>query len=365
MVGALLASLALAGFVECDPTEAANLVIEARIEPNRAPVSHPELIPGLALASEHVEPRARAAIQELCAAGSLSLDPSDQWADAGWTVRAFVLRSVQKRGCALHDRGVALWVVAREGQAPRYGLRGTLPETRTPIGACDTTPSWRQEEVLGGEGTSARLVVQSVIDDGQVRESAVVVREASPEGWRESVVVAPAPDSLLGQGDGPRMTITETGGELLVVAWADRHTVDGACQAVPGQTVWRRREGAWAPVTGREAVALLAERGLWRLTGQEGWLVILTLADEDEMELLRTRTERLERNVGKPVIVLHSAQFPELNPGFTIATLHPFATKDEATTALKRFRGFRGFRVLRARRAYVKRAWTPEDPCAD
>ena len=69
MVALLLAALANAAPVECDALEAAALLAEAHIEESRAPVSHPELVPGLALASARAETDLRAALSDLCEDG--------------------------------------------------------------------------------------------------------------------------------------------------------------------------------------------------------------------------------------------------------------------------------------------------------
>ena len=356
----MLVAAAHAGPVECDALGAARTLAEARIEEHRAPITHPELIPGLALASPRTGVDLRSALTDLCShTASLSLVPSDVWQQAGWSAHTFLLTRSEQVGCTLFQRSIAISVAIADGAAPHYSLRSRLPVTRTPVGGCPTVPTWREEQVLADAEGPVRLVLATDLEGGQRQHSEVVVRRASREGWTEQVLAEPAPDRLLDGGDGPRFDLTERFENKWVVVHGDRSGTPGACEAVPGQTVWAWDATAhrWAAHTGRDALTLLASRGLWRLAGQPGWMLILMQEDEDDADKLAWRRRRLDRVSPQPLYTLSSAWFPGLNPGFLVVTPGPWATRAEAEAARSSGRKWR--------RGYVKRAWTPPDPCSE
>lgn len=351
-----LVAVARAAPVVCDAAAAYRTLDEARIDEARAPVSHPELLPGLALGSENTDPALLAALSELCRPGAtLSLSVAERWEAADWSAHTLLLTRAEPDGCALREATVAISVGVRPGGPPRYGLRSTMPPGRTPIGACAEVPRFRDEVVLDGEDGPVRVVLVRDQEGDAVTHAMVVVRVAGPAGWSEGVLLDPAPARLVDGGDGPIVELTDRFEDKWVVAHADRAGRPPACTARPGQTVWR--PDAWTPVTGREALGLLAERGLWRLAGQDGWFLIVAQDDEEDVDRLMQRVERLEARSGEDLSVVPSAWFPGLNPGFLIAIPAPWPTEAEARAARERW--------TPRRQAYVKRAWEVVDACAD
>jgi len=352
--------VALAAPVECGALDAAALLADARIEERRAPLTHPELIPGLALASARSGVELREALTDLCAGdASLSLAPGDRWEGTGWSAHTFLLTRGEQVGCTLFQRTIAISVGVSDGTAPRYALRSRLPVTRTPVGDCATAPTWREEQVLAGSGGPVRLVLASDVEDGHRLHSEVLVRRASPEGWSEQLLVEPAPARLLSGGDGPRFDLTERFEDDWVVAHGDRVGTGASCRAVPGQTVWTwsDAQGRFVGHVERDALGLLASRGLWRLAGEDGWMLLLLQEDEAETEKIAWRQRRLERTSPEPLHVYPSAWFPGLNPGFLVVAPAPWADKASADAARGRGRRWRA--------SYVKRAWEAVDPCAE
>ncbi len=353
----LLLSVAQANRVQCDALEAAAVLAEARVDERRAPISHPELIPGLALASARTGTDLRAALADLCDdEANLSLTRSDRWDDAGWSAHAFLLTRSETVGCTLFQRTIAISVGISDRAAPRYRLRARLPVTRTPVGDCPTLPTWREEEILGGEGGPVHLVLATHLEDDELLYSEVLARRASPDGWSDQRILEPAPPRLVGGDRGPRVTLTERYEDKWIVVHGDRTSAPPECEPIPGQTVWTWGGDAWEPHAGREALRLLAKRGLWRLAGEDAWLLILHQADEGDRERLEWHTERLQRGSPEPLHLFSSAQLPGLNPGFLVVAPAPWPTEEEAREARPR--------APRWRRSYVKQAWTAPDPCA-
>lgn len=359
MVTLALVGAAYAAPVQCDALEAARLLAEARIEERRAPVTHPELIPGLALASARTDIDLRTALTDLCDAGAISLVAGERWEGTGWSAHTFLLTRTQQAGCTLFRQTIAISVGVAENTAPRYALRARLPTTRTPVGDCPTLPTWREEEMLAGQGGPVRLVLAQDIEGGSRTHSEVLVRRAGPEGWTEQVLMEPAPARLVDGGEGPRFDLTERFEDKWVVAHHDRVGTGDDCKPVAGQTVWTwdPEDAKWTAHSQREALGLLASRGLWRLAGEDGWMLILAQADEEDRDKIDWRMRRYERKSPEPLDVLPSAWFPGLNPGFLIVAPAPWSTRDEADDARSR--------APKWRRAYVKRAWTMADPCED
>lgn len=351
----LLLGLAHAAPVVCDPIEAASLVDEARIEERRAPITHPYLVPGLALASSRATPEVRAALVELCApGGERSLQRLETWEAPGWAAYTVKLTRAQTRGCALFEQSVAVSVAVEPGAAPRYSLRARLPVGQTPIGACSAVPRWREERVLDGEDGPVRLVLAVDHAGAERVHSEIVVRRASAAGWSEQVLAAPAPERLLGGVAGPRWTLAPADGDTWVVRTHDR-TAD-PCTPVPGQAVWRWEDGTWVETEGRAARTALAGAGHWRLMGGDGWLVILAQDPSLESDLLRARRRRMQRrNPEDPLQLWPSAQFPLLNVGYAVVTPGPYATEEEALRARREWGRRPG--------VYVKQAWEAPDPC--
>ena len=352
---------ALAAPVECGALEAASLLAEARIEERRAPLTHPELIPGLALASARTDDDLRTALTDLCgvADARLSLVPGESWEGSGWSAHTFLLTRSEQVGCTLFQRSIAISVGVSDATAPRYGLRTRMPVTRTPVGDCATLPTWREEEVLAGAGSAVRIVLASDIEADRRMHSEVLVRRASAEGWVEQSLMEPAPERVLSGGDGPRFDLTERFEDAWVVSHGDRRGTGEACVAIPGQTVWTWSEaqGRFVPRTGREALELLASRGLWRLAGEDGWMLLLLQEDESEAEVLAWRKIKLERRSPEPLHTFPSKWFPGLNPGFLVVAPAPWSDRASAEAARGKGRKWRA--------SYVKRAWEAVNPCAE
>lgn len=230
--------------------------------------------------------------------------------------------------------------------------------TRTPVGDCATLPAYREERVIDGAEGPVRLVLALDREGDRITHSEVLVRQAAANGWREQVLIEPAPARLLAGGDGPLVEIAERHEDKWIVAHGDRKTTDGVCVPLGGQTVWTRNgEARWQPHTDRDALRLLASRGLWRFAGDDGWMVFLAQAYESEIALLEPRRDRLQRRSAEPLMLLLSSSFPELNPGFSVVTTAPWSSEEAARAERKQ-----SFRVMRA---YVKRAWRAPNPCSN
>lgn len=350
---------AMAAPTVCDPGQAAQLLDDARIDERRAPVTHPELMPGLALASEASDADLREVLGALCAdSESVSVAPAESWEDAGFAAYSYRVTGSQTVGCALFQSTVTVSVGVQPDQAPTYALRSESPVTSTPIGECETQAKWREESVIDGEEDRVRLVLVVDRTRAGVQDSQVVIRTATPHGWTEDVLLSPAPERYVGGESGPVLTLAETGeGDVWVVAHANRVVGDASCLVVPGQMVWQWDGAAWTPTDGREALALLGRRGLWRLAGSDGWLHIVVQDREGQEDVLAYRTTRLGRRYSEPLRTYLSSDLPGLNPGFLVVAPAPFATEEAAKDARKSWRSMH--------RHYVKRAWTQPDPCAD
>ncbi|MCB9679208.1 MAG: hypothetical protein H6737_29160 [Alphaproteobacteria bacterium] len=350
-----LLGAALAAPVICEPERAARLLEDARIAPDRVPVTQPNLLPGLA--RDRADGDVAELVDGLCSEGAaLSLAPAERWETASYSAYSFVLTRSRTEGCRLMQDAAVLTVGVTPGEGLRYGVRARLPPSVTPIGDCEATAAYRQEEVLDGLGSPVRLVL--VTDwEGEVSRARVVVRRATPQGWTEAVLIDPAPPRLLDGGGGPRLSLTEADGETWIVAHADREiTPDGtACEARPGQTVWRWDGEAWEALRGRAALGRLADRGAWRLAGDDGWFLILAQDIEQDRELLEARMRRMQRRHDDPLSVRESASFPGMNAGFLIVSPDPWPTREEAEAA----RGAWGRRTG----VYVKRGWEALDGC--
>lgn len=358
MIPALLAA-ALAGPVQCDPEQAATVLREARIAEDRAPVSHPELVPGLARAAATASPELTTALASLCAGESpdLSLVVGESWEEASHAAHTVFVTRTESRGCSLHDRTLAISVgVSPEGV--RYDLRDDREHpTRTPLGECREVARWGEERVLGGEGSAARLVLVTEHEGDRLLASRIVGRRASVAGWRDEVLIEPAPRRLLDpSAPGPIAAMTETG-ERWIVETLGREGSGEGCRPVTGQRVWRPSDRGWTLAEGDEALALLASRGLWRYAGSDGWIAVVAQDDSEDTILLEARVKRLVRRNGVEPLLLQSSSFPSLNPGFAVAVLGPYPSEDRARSALREFRG--------GGRRYVKRAWEAVDACED
>lgn len=353
MLAAFLIATALAAPVVCDGAIARRILDEARIDEARAPVSHPELTPGLALASTTAGPELRAALTDLCApGGTLSLAPAERWEAADWGAYTILLTRSEPDGCAMSERSIAITVGVRSGQV-QYRLRARMPATRTPVGDCADSARYRDETELDGTDGPVRLVLIRDEEDDRIVHSAIVVRVAGPDGWAEHALLDPAPARMTSDGDGPQVELTDRFEQKWVVAHGDRVGTPNACVARPGQTVWTPDD--WQPHVGTDALTLLAERGLWRMAGDDGWFVIVAQDDEEDADRLYSRVQRLETRRQTDLLVVPSAWFPGLNPGFLIAITPPFPTEAEADAARHAWKP--------RRQAYVKRAWAAIDPC--
>lgn len=344
--------------IVCDDGAAAALLAEARIEESRAPVSHPELIPGLARASSRSDLEVAMAVGELCKGeGTLTLTAAESWQAADWSAHTFLLTRSTLQNCVREEHTIALSVGVRVGEAPRYRLRAQLPVARTPVGDCADQPRYRDETVIDGATGPVRIVLVSDVEGDTVQHSQVVVRSASPDGWFEQVLLDPAPARFLAGGSGPTIELTDRFEEKWVVAHGDRTGAPPSCAAVTGQTVWEPDGHSWVRKDGLAALQDLASRGLWRMAGQDGWFLVVAQDDEEDADRLYARVARLEAMHSQTLMVVPSASFPGLNPGFLIATPPPWPTEAEAEAAHRSWRP--------RRQVYVKRAWVALDPCVE
>jgi hypothetical protein len=356
VVALLLAWAALGAPVQCDALKASQLLTEARIDESRAPFTHPELVPGLALASSRSDAELREALRELCSnGGELSLASTDRWETATWSAHTLLLTRNETLGCVLYQRTIAISVGLRPQAAPRYSLRSRLPAGHTPIGECTTGPRWHDEEVIAGLDGPTRLVLATVRTEEGIHRSEVLVRVATPEGWHEQLLMEPAPERLIGSGAGPVFTLTEQEGQLWIVAHGNRTGAPGDCSPIPGEIIWRWQGDTWDRHDGEEARNMLTTRGLWRLTSQDGWFLIVAQDDLDDRHLLEARVQKIRAKAPFDVHILPSAWYAELNPGFLIAAPHPYFSEEEAQAARQSWR--------RKTRSYVKQAWIAPDPC--
>jgi hypothetical protein len=364
---ALVNSPSQAAPVVCDPDEAERILTDARIAPARVPIIQPNLLPGLA--RDRANPEVATAIEALCAEGDdLSLAPAERWETPRFGALSFTLTRTTLSDCALLQDAVVL-TVGVDPTAPEeplvYGLRSTLPRSVTPLEGedCDQEARFRTETLLDGEGTPVRVV--RITDEGANRDDdgpshRIVVRRATPSGWIEDVLLDPAPDRLVDGGDGPTIALatgTDRDADPWIVAHDDRRLEDERCVPLPGQTVWRWDPGAqqWDALTGRDALGRLADRGLWRLAGDDGWFLILAQDIPIDRDLLEARMRRIARRHDDPISIRESAQFPNMNAGFLIVSPDPWPTREEAEKA----RPYWGRRTG----VYVKRGWSAPDTC--
>lgn len=352
---ALLAT-AHAASVVCDGAEARRVLVEARIDEARVPVTHPWLVPGLA--REALDPEAAAAVARVCEEGDERfVDRAESYQGPGWSAHTLVLVGVSRQGCSVVHHRVALTVgIGPDGT--RYSLRASLPDERTPDQTCDAAAVWQEERVLAGADAEVRLVRQVDHQGDRVVGSRLLVRRADPGGWSEQTLIEPAPPRVWelpdrGQGAaGPEVALASTrSGEPLVVASHDRTAAP--CRPIGGQTVWRLERDRWVAIDGRDAATLLARAGLWRLAGDDGWMLIVAQDDDDEVALLDPRLRRLQRRSSDPLFLMSSSDFPELNGGFRVIAPGPWATEAEARAARRDW----------GRGGYVKLAWRAADPC--
>lgn len=346
----ILAWAARAAPVFCDPEAARALVEDARIDPSRIPVIQPNLLPGLARAT--AEASVVRVIENLCGDGdNVALVPAERWEGADFDAYSFVLTRSRTQGCVLEQEAAVLTVGVVD-QELRVGLRGRLPPTVTPIGSCETPPSFREERVIAGLGTPVRVVVVSDHRGPQVAHT-LVARRATQEGWQEQVLLDPAPERVVGGQGGPSIALLGTD-DPWIVAHADRAVSQG-CEPVPGQVVWQWQDESWRRLEGREALGRLADRGAWRLAGQDAWFLIVAQDSLSDRTLLEARARRLQRRAEEPLHLRESSEFPLFNAGYWIVSPDPWPTEAEARAAKKRWGRRTG--------AYVKRGWQALDPC--
>lgn len=347
---------ALAAPVVCDGATARRILDDARVLPERVPVTQPNLLPGLARGAAAGE--VAEALEALCAGpGDLSLAPMERWESATAAAYSFVLTQSETTACAVEQDAVVLTVGVEPGRPPRYALRSRLPRSVTPIGACeDVRARYQSERTVDGAEGPVRLVL--ITDhEGETRTGArLVVRNATPAGWREQVLLDPAPDRMLDpDAGGPLVELSGSGDDTWIVAHGDRAVQGGSCAPVPGQTVWRWQDGAWTADQGRRALGLLARRGAWRLAGEAAWFLILTQDTPADRELLEARARRLQRRNIDPLALMESASFPEMNAGFVIVAPDPWPSEAEAEAARRAWGRRTG--------VYVRQGWAEPDPC--
>ncbi len=351
MIWIWLAS-AQAASVICDPVEAARIVVDARIDERRAPVTHPTLVPGLARGAASSSPQLAAAIDALCTAGDATVERGDRYVGPGWAAHTVLLASRRQEGCELVVERIAI-DIGIDGDAVQYALRGGLPQARSPLGECDQPAIFRDEHVLDGAGAAVRLVrVSDHGPDGATHH--LVVRTAAPTGWTEQLLMDPAPPRVVDGTAGPRVHLVWGPDDTWVVAHDDR--TETPCRPVPGQTVWTPQPDAtWRPHTGREALHLLAERGAWRAAGEPAWFLILALDDAQDLRMLESRRSRLAQRDPEPLYNWASDDFPLLQPGYVFVAPAPWASEASAQAARGPWK--------RRRAAYVKEAWSAPTPC--
>ncbi len=339
----------------CGQGDAAQRINEAKIDEERVPSSHPNLIPGLALASNRTGVDLREALVELCASGGeLSYDPAESWESATFNAHTVLFTTSERRECTLYKKTIAVTVGNAPDASPRYALRGRLPYTHTPIGDCDTQDTWREETILAGAESAVRLVLVVDRAGDEISHSQIVVRRASAGGWNEQLLIEPAPRRYVGGRGGPKFDTVKVDDDYWVVSSHDRTDDTGVCKPIPGQVVWTWSDG-WRPVDGRKALAILADHGLWRYAGQDAWFLVLAQDDPLQADDVQARMGRMARKSDLPLHMLDSADFPGLNAGHTIVTPDPFTSEEEA----KSMRHNWGRRAG----AYVKKAWDAKDPC--
>lgn len=351
----LLAALAHAAPVVCDPIQAQSILIEAKIDESRVSQTHPWLIPGLALASPHTDENLRVALSALCEQEDVLVTFDEPWQDASWSAHILRVSNPQIRGCTLYEESIALTVGRHEGSAPSYHLLTRLPWSLTPVGDCDTEPTWREETVLGGESSPVRLVLAVDRKADTITHSEIILRRATPQGWRQQVLQTPAPPRLLGGFSGSNWRLTPLEEDWAVVASHHRTGSRDACEAGPDQRTWTWNDDAWVLHKGHAARNLLAEEGLWRFISEDGWLLILAQDTDDDAEVLDARRRRLMRRQPGELLTLDSASLPGLNPGYLVVTPPPFVTSAQAEDARDGWR--------RRSQTYIKQAWTAVDAC--
>ena len=347
----LWAHAAAAVPVVCDPVEAARILREARIDEVRAPVTHPQLAPGLARAT--ATPELEDALATLCADDArLSVTRGDAWSDGRSAAYLITVTQTLEEGCSLVQERVALSIGISD-RGVRYTLVERPPPERTPLSGCGDPPVWRTRRVLAGQGADVRLVLVVDRHDAQIVDSAIELWRASGEGWLRQVLAHPAPPRHLDpHGAGPLFRLGHTeGGETLAVASLDRSV--GPCRPEGGQTVWTWSERSWIAHTGRDALTLLAREGLWRLAGDPGWFVILAQDDVSDARLLGPRMRRLQRRSPERLYLFSSSDFPDFNPGYIVIAPGPWPTRAEAESAQERVR----------RGAYIKAGWQAPSAC--
>ena len=343
--------IARAAPVICDPASARQLVDDAGLPPERIPVIQPNLLPGLARATADAE--VGKVLDRLCGDGTnVSLSAGDTWEGPGFGAYTFVLTRSRTEGCVLEQEAVVLSVGVVADEPLRLGMLGRRPATLTPLGDCEATAQYRDEEVLAGEGTAVRLVrvTDHVGDEATHR---IVARRADAEGWHEQLLLDPAPERLDGGGSGPLLSLLGAE-DPWIVAHGDR-TVEGGCTPVPGQIVWRWTDTRWERLEGREALGRLADRGAWRLAGEDGWFLVVAQDIPSDRQLLAARARRLQKRDPAPLLLRPSADFPLLNAGYLFVAQDPWPTEQEAREAKRRWGRRTG--------AYVKRGWVATDPC--
>lgn len=341
--------------VQCEPIAAAQLLAEANVDAYRAPTTHPSLVPGMALGASSTPEDLRGALQEWCSPGAeLDLSTVDQWETTGWSALVLHLRRTEQRGCTLYDRTLAISASQRPERPPAFTLMSRGPVFRTPLGDCEGSGTWRDERILDGEGGPIRLVLLTDREGSAITHAQVVVRRATAEGWTEQVLLDPAPAHLTGADSGPHLALRNTDSGPLIIAYGGR-AVGSPCKPRGGQTVWRLNEETWESLSDEESLALLAREGLWRVAGDDGWLLIVGQDSDEDSTVVESRRARLIRRTGWDLELYDSSLFPMLNPGFTVIGTAPFTTKDSAVKARMRWG--------RSANSYVKQAWSAEDPC--
>jgi hypothetical protein len=350
----LFTSGASAASVVCDPAEATRIVLDARVDPRRVPVTHPWLVPGVARAQQ--DPGIARLLEVVCAPGAdLVVERAEQWEAPTYSAYDLVVVRIEQVGCSLVRRRAGLTVgIGADGPVYRPGR--VLPDESTPVGDCTDQARWREDVLLAGAGTDVRLLrIEDHVGDAVVHTQ-LAVRRATRTGWTEQVLVEPAPPRTLDpEAAGPLVALVEArDGKPMIVATRDR-TFDaaGACVSAPGQTVWHEDGSTFSAEDGRSAAARLAREGAWRWTGQDGWFLILGQDDESDAGLVEPRRRRIQRRFPEPLSLWTSADFSLLTPGYVFVAPDPWPTEQEADAARAGWGA-----------AYPKRAWVAPDGCA-
>jgi hypothetical protein len=327
MVMAVWLAVAFAEPAVCDPVEALRLVDEARVDPVRAPLTHPGLVPGLALAGRHVDPALQAALAGLCSTkASISVSEVDRWEAMDWAAVSLAVVRTETRGCSLVERSIIISVGIGQ-ETPRYRLMGRRPMASTPIGACTEQARWWSERILDARGGVQLLAVGEA---GSAKpHTELVVRRATPDGWVQHPI---SPEVVEGAH------LAKVQEDTLVVL-----PPAAGCGTTPS-SVFTWQESSWTQHSGRDAAHQLIVGGLWRELGVSGWVVVLSSDEGGSAELIEPRRRRIQRRWQETLFVYEAGSLPGLERGGLVVAPRPYLAASDAE-------------AVRRGRAVVHKAW--------